>query len=485
MNRHKLIYSLFGLGILFYAIVSCNSAAEEVAKSEAYLEGELIAKRVCGSCHRYTSPELLDATTWPNLLSAMQSIMKAENQMPEYDDWIKVQRFYLLHSPKQLKIEKITRPAEQSRFHPTVWKSDSTFHSRSTLLYYDDVGKELVIGQQNGDYLRYDAPLFSKNFALSNIPVAAKDSYVLGMGTLGPSDDVNGTLYKYEEGKYDVIVTGMNRAVDFQLSDLNNNGINEFVISSFGSGNGPTKTGELILVYQQNGEYVKRTLDSLTGPTMSKIVDLNNDGLSDIVTSFSQGNEYVKVYYNQGDLKFKSEVLVDFLPVYGLNSFDLKDIDGDGDLDLLTTNGDNDDYSQSFKPYHGVRLFLNDGAGKFESTFFYFINGANKVISEDFDLDGDADFVVLAMYPDLFTRPWETLIYFENEGHSRFKAHYFENVSTDNWILMDVGDIDQDGDMDIMTAANQGIHGLIPRGLMKEWKTNNRGLQVWENQTIN
>ena len=225
----------------------------------------------------------------------------------------------------------------------------------------------------------------------------------------------------------------------------------------------------------------KRILDPLPGATLTRVIDLNKDGLLDVVGLFSQGNEMINVYYNQGDLQFRKSTLLNFPPVYGTNSFDLADMNGDGHVDLLVTSGDNDDYSQVFKPYHGIRIFLNNGENKFEEGYAYNINGASKVLQSDFDLDGDADFVVLAMYPDLFSRPWETLQYFENNGRMKFTINYFEPMPSDNWILMEIGDIDGDGDSDIITAANQRIHGVLPPQLEKRWKKNAVGIKVWEN----
>lgn len=426
---------------------------------------------------------MLDALTWPNAMSAMQAIMKNEGKEPAYEDWIAVRKFYLNYAPKQLATS-IKKPKEQSFFRKMEFKSNKNFHSRSTLLHYEDESGQLVVGQQNGDYTIYESDRSFHNYFLSNVPTGYSGDYILGMGELGPSDDVNGALYSIRDTTYTSLVSWMNRAIYFEAVDLNNNEEDEFIICSFGSQSGGVITGELVLAYRENDQIIKSTLDSLPGATMTMTYDLNDDGLLDVIALFSQGNEVVKAYYSQGDLKYKSTVLASFSPVYGTNSFDLADVNGDGYVDLLITNGDNDDYSQMYKSYHGVRILLNNGKNRFEESFFYNINGANKVKSSDFDKDGDIDFVVLAMYPDAFSRPWETLIYFENRDGRGYRPSFFESTASDNWILMDIGDIDRDGDIDIITAANQGIHGLLPPSVQATWRDNKVGLQVWENQTI-
>ena len=67
-----------------------------------------------------------------------------------------------------------------------------------------------------------------------------------------------------------------------------------------------------------------------------------------------------------------------FSPVYGTSWFEMIDYDGDGDDDIVTVNGDNADESYVLKPYHGLRIYLNDGNNHFEEKYFYPFYGATR-----------------------------------------------------------------------------------------------------------
>ncbi|MCB0564242.1 MAG: VCBS repeat-containing protein [Phaeodactylibacter sp.] len=56
------------------------------------------------------------------------------------------------------------------------------------------------------------------------------------------------------------------------------------------------------------------------------------------------------------------------------------DLNQDGREDILYVNGDNADYSIVDKPYHGVRLFLNNGNNEFSEKYFHPMPGAFREI---------------------------------------------------------------------------------------------------------
>lgn len=111
----------------------------------------------------------------------------------------------------------------------------------------------------------------------------------------------------------------------------------------------------------------------------------------DIVALFGQGDEGIYTYYNEGQGKFKEVRTLRFPASFGSSFFALYDFNADGHEDILYTCGDNADYSPILKPYHGIRIFTNDGKNNFKQTWFYPLHGAYKALPVDFDRDGDVD----------------------------------------------------------------------------------------------
>ena len=75
-------------------------------------------------------------------------------------------------------------------------------------------------------------------------------------------------------------------------------------------------------------------------------------------------------------------------PDFGYSGMRLADIDGDGDLDVLVTNGDATDI-ELLKPQHSVRLLENRGRYPLQPHLLTALPGAYDVVVADLDNDGD------------------------------------------------------------------------------------------------
>jgi hypothetical protein len=218
----------------------------------------------------------------------------------------------------------------------------------------------------------------------------------------------------------------------------------------------------------------------LPGARKVIIRDIDNNGKDDILALVSQGDEKIIALLNQGDFKFRLNTLLQFPPVYGSSYFDVSDFNGDGKFDILYTNGDNADYSMVRKPYHGVRIYLNNGTNEFTLSWFYNMHGATQAVARDFDKDGDMDIAAIAFFPEFSGHAHQGFIYFENTGGA-YTPQIVPIARFGRWLTLEASDIDDDGDVDLMLGALNFNNG-VPEAVLAGWKKENVSLLLLRNK---
>lgn len=496
-------------GIIFFTVYSCNSKTNETSSSVA--EGEKLARTYCTACHAFPEPALLDKKTWTTgVLPKMAELMHAANDYPANaagstagnttaaapqpgeafpaEKWEKIVSYFAAAAPEKLP----GRTDTLATIHTGMKNFTAfSFYGRfpnpvTTLVYIDSLSKHIFFADGSaGKVFEIDAGFniidsFTTDAGATDIH-PGKVTSVVTIGSITPSDEPRGKLETVKNGTDPVTVIGnLRRPVQATYADMNSDGREDIIMCEFGFRQGGLSWFE----NNGKGNYTRRLLRAQPGATRTEVYDFNKDGKPDIAALMAQGDEGVFIYYNEGNGKFREERVLRFPPAYGSNYFQLFDFNGDGFMDIITTNGDNADYSIILKPYHGIRIFYNNGSNQFSEKYFLPVYGAQKAIPADFDNDGDIDIVSIAFYPDYDKLPEESFIYWENNGDNTYQKYTFDGFAEGRWLTMDAADMDGDGDKDIILGNAFIPVGHVPQQYIEEWRNKPVSITVLENTLI-
>ncbi len=413
----------------------------------------------------YTVPPLLSQEEWTSLKEYIIALAPEELQpLPDvvYDslDGFKIKRLDLDSIPGSMDI---------------------------TYLKHHQSSNQLIYGNLAGSVHSYDWEQ-QKTRPLANFryPVVSYEGingqYVTTIGLLNPTQIEKGEIFRRQDDSFIPFGGTLHRPVHSLVKDLDQDGLEEIVICEFGD-----LAGKLSLFTTTDGkEFKKRILLNQPGAIRTIARDMNGDNLDDLVVLSAQGDEGITIFYQGESLSFEAEKVLRFSPVYGTSWFDLIDYEGDGDLDIITANGDNADKSYVQKPYHGFRIFLNNGDNEYAEAFFYPMHGATRVVGKDFDQDGDMDFCILATFPDYEKSPLLPFTYLKNDNPDTFSfsKQLLNRPSDGRWLLMDTGDFDNDGDEDIVLSPFTYIFTPVPDSLNTYWREKGPDMLLLDNQLI-
>lgn len=477
------------IGLLF----TCSQKSNDSKEGFEFLEGlgneslELSGKELsdlyCGACHLNPEPSLLDKGTWKS--SVLPDMRRRMGLITEDDfgvafgedadappgiyatkayitqrDWDLIEGYYLENAPEMLPsiAEDSSLESESDLFNVIVPERNNKRANLTTLLKWHKEEGLIYLGDRANKLFRFDGRDFKLKDSIrissppSDIRFKEKSGFdLLTMGVMDPSNYSIGKLLEYDtfsEGAFRIKVDSLTRPVHFAFTDLNKDGEENVIISNFGH-----HVGNFTWLEKSTKGYQANLLNNRPGARKSFVYDINKDGLPDMIVLMTQAKEGIYAFINLGNGRFREEVWLSFHPVFGSSDFELVDMDGDGHLDIVLVNGDNADLSPILKPYHGLRIFLNDGNYHFSESFFYPMYGTTALLVDDFDQNGKNDIAVISYFPDTRNELLQNFLFFRQTEKMEFKTFSFPELGKWSYLTMEKGDINGDGKIDILLGG--------------------------------
>jgi len=282
-----------------------------------------------------------------------------------------------------------------------------------------------------------------------------RDILVSCMGIVTPNDQKIGSVVLLENdatGRFlpHTLIEGIDRVCYAGAADLDGDGDLDVSVGAFGYFVGRV----CWLENRGDWDFAEHLLLSLPGTIHAPPNDFDGDGDIDIVALVSQDYEEVHLFENQGAGRFQSRILHGSTNTdYGSSGLTVSDLDLDGDLDFVYTNGDGFDYATpGSRPWHGAQWLENGGEGSYTYHRIGDMAGAYSPLVVDLDGDGDQDVVAVSGFNDWNEQTSISLAVFENDGKQNF-VYQDLAYSPTHQIVVDAADLDGDGKVELVSGG--------------------------------
>jgi hypothetical protein len=435
----------------------------------------------CGTCHSTPGPELLPVSGWEYLVPKMaENIVTYELGAPIVEaEQQELLRYYVTNAPERLEPLELDFAPGGPSFEPTLlaqppidWRTLDTWPFIANVNVVDldangrpdvlacDVQSNLVTwfapgpqGWQEHRLAQMPAPAHAEPLDIDGDGDLDVLAAVLGSGR--PTDEPVGSVVllinEAPRGfRVEMVASDLPRVADARPGDFDGDGDLDIVAAIFGG----WTVGRLVWFEQVAPlQFVEHLVHEANGGIHVPVEDIDGDGDLDFFAVVSQHHEEVLAFLNDGSGHFEARVLWKAPhPLWGSSGITPADLDGDGDTDLVYTNGDAHDMDVAAKPYHGVQWLENRGGLEFVYHDITRLYGAYGSSTGDLDGDGDLDIVVTSQLNEWADDTAESLIWLENDGSGAFTRRLIARFPHE-LVTSAIADLNFDGKADVLTGA--------------------------------
>jgi hypothetical protein len=274
------------------------------------------------------------------------------------------------------------------------------------------------------------------------------DILVADLGSFPPTDSRCGSVV-WLRGKPDgtfepvTLLKDVGRVADVRAADFRGTGKLDLVVGVFGL----HVVGEILFLENKTTDWAKpafepHVIDTRHGTIHVPVVDLNGDGKPDFIALISQEHETVVAFINEGGGKFSKKTLYTAPhPAWGSSGIQLVDMNGDGKVDVLYTNGDILDEPYLWKPYHGLQWLENKGDLKFEYHRIANMYGVHNAVAAPITGGKLPDILAVSFlpadkFPERDARKADAVTLFEQVAPGKFERHTLATGSCDSVVCV-------------------------------------------------
>ena len=455
-------------------------------------------ERFCGDCHRLPLAASFPRADWPREVRQGYDFYLASlrTDLPRPPEGVAI-RYFQESAPERIEVPRAEERAEHQAGLEFVAADgipglDAIDPAIAQVVSAGGGGETGGIGllttdMRSGEIRRWDLSIAGATQTLlarlvhpCRLAPAARGAsdrqegwFVGELGSFLPEDHDQGGVYRLETrglasglggagepARVEPLRRGLGRVVGSVPYDFDGDGRRDLLVAEFGW----RTTGALRVLpgaaeegaaeETGGGEVV---LDPRHGVLDVRVADLDGDGREDIVAAFAQEHETVDAWYALGGGEFEHrELYRGDDPSWGSSGFDLADMDGDGDLDILHANGDTMDTGLA-RPTHGIRILVNEGENRFRVEEIARMPGVSQASAADLDGDGDLDVVAAALHLGAAEAPpgtFDSLLWVEQGNGGEWFPHRIERDRC-RYAAFTLADVDGDRRTDIVAGIWQ------------------------------